>query len=395
MSRQLKDWLNSYLEFTEETEPPRSYHTWVGISMIAAALKRRCYMMRGHRKVHPNLYVVLIGPSGKCRKGSAMGIGRDMIKDARIQVTSESITREALIRAMRESVESFQNPSTGGIEFHCSLYCMSEELSVFLGQGQITFLSDLTDWYDARDEWKYETKGSGTDDIQGVCFNLLGATASDWLQSILPDEAIGGGFTSRIIFIVEERKGKTIPEEPPPDVSLEKALITDLESISTISGEYKFNEEAHEMYKEWYKEQESRIDSGNPPISDPRFAGYCDRRATHLRKLSMILCASRTENRLVAPYDFERGRKILEAAEINMGRTFGGLGKARFSEATEKVLEVLMQRKEISRSELLRMFYRDMDAFTLEVVEKVLIQMKVVDITIIPDKDEKVYRYVL
>ena len=110
-----------------------------------------------------------------------MTIGRDIMKELNIPMTSESLTREALIRMMKDSSQSYQEPG-GGIKFHCSVTCMSEELSVFLGQNNIAFLSNLTNWYDSSDDWTYETKGAGTDHIQGVCFNLLGATAPDWLQ---------------------------------------------------------------------------------------------------------------------------------------------------------------------------------------------------------------------
>ncbi len=44
MARQLDDWLSSYLDYTENTEPPKSYNTWVAISTIAAVLKRKCYI---------------------------------------------------------------------------------------------------------------------------------------------------------------------------------------------------------------------------------------------------------------------------------------------------------------------------------------------------------------
>ena len=185
-SRQLNDWLSAYIEYTDETEPPLSYNVWTGVSLIAATLERRVHLKWGFDRIYPNMYIVLIGPSGKCRKGSAMNVGKDIIKDVGIQLTSESVTREALIRCMQRAVMDYIDPYTKNVEFHCALTAMSPELSVFLGQSDVKFLADLTDWYDSVDKWTYETKGAGTDEIKGVCFNLLGATAPDWLQSILP-----------------------------------------------------------------------------------------------------------------------------------------------------------------------------------------------------------------
>lgn len=200
--RVLSDWLVAYARFTEGTEPPTSYHAWCGVSVIAGALQRKCYLRWPPEIIYPNFYIVLVGPTGKCRKGTAMRLARDIVKDAALPVVAESITREQLIRRMSKAVNNFTDATTGAIRFHCSLHCMSPELSVFLGKEEVRFMADLTDWYDCADEWKYETKHQGYDHIQGVCFNLLGATAPDWFTTMLPKAAIGGGFTARIIFVV-------------------------------------------------------------------------------------------------------------------------------------------------------------------------------------------------
>lgn len=396
-SRELTDWLTGYLEYTKNSEPPVAYHTWVGISVIASVLQRRCYLKWGHETIYPNMYIVLVGPSGKCRKGTAMGFGQGLISSLNgLSLTSESTTREALIRAMTDASDQYKDASTGEVKFHCSLTCMSGELSVFLGQNDLRFLADLTDWYDSKDVWTYKTKNSGTDKIRGLCFNLLGATAPDWLQSILPEEAIGGGFTSRIIFVVEENKGKTVSLHTitQDEISLREKLKRDLERILLLSGHFRFSEEAESLYKAWYEQEEKHTMDGEPAIEDPRFAGYCDRRATHIRKLCMILSASRGDSMIIDSEDFERARKILVAAETKMPRVFGGLGKSPYSAVTEKVLNYIAMRKVVKRSILMQRFYRDMDGNILRTIEEILEYMKVVKIKRDPASGETVYEYV-
>lgn len=392
--RELSDWISTYLKYTENTEPPISYHTWTAISMIAGALQRRVYLKWGHDTIYPNMYVVLVGPSGRARKGTAMNIGKDILKDIGISLTSESITREALIRDMKDAINQYKDPTDGGIKFHCSLTTISEELSVFLGQNDVKFLADLTDWYDSRDSWTYRTKGSGTDKIHGVCFNLLGATAPDWLQSILPQEAIGGGFTSRIIFVVEESKGKTVvePKYSDEDRELRKKLKNDLEYIATIAGEMSFSPDARQFYIDWYTKHDKSIDDGRPPIDDPRFAGYLDRRATHLRKLGMVFSASRSSSRIIELQDLERADKLLSQAEKKMPKVFGGLGSSPYSVITDKVITLIMEHGEIKRSELMRKLYRDLDPGTLEIIETTMNQMKIVQIIKDPGSGEVTYK---
>jgi hypothetical protein len=121
--------------------------------------------------------------------------------------------------------------------------------------------------------------------------NILGATAPDWLRSILPQEAFGGGFTSRVIFVVEESKKQIVadPRIPIEIQQMRPALVHDLEIINSMTGEMVFQEDTMAIYTEWYTRQ-----SKSPVIKDPHFAGYCERRAIHVLKLSMICSASRS-----------------------------------------------------------------------------------------------------
>ena len=379
--RLIPDWIAAYLKFTEGTEPPKSYHTWTAISVLAGALQRRVYMKWGHEVIYPNLYVILVGPSGRSRKGTAMKIGKSLLQEVKgVTQTSESITREALIRAMKSAVTNFADGKD--IKFQCAITCISPELSVFLGQRDIKFLSNLTDWYDSSDQWTYETKGAGIDSVQGVCFNLLGATAPDWIQSMLPQEAIGGGFTSRCIFIVEEDKGQVVAKEllTEADLKIRTALKNDLELIATVTGEMKFDPHAEQAYISWYENQEKAISENIMPVDDPRFSGYCERRATHVKKLSMVMSVCHTNERLITKDDFWRAVAAMEEAEVKMAKAFGGLGRAKFSDITQIILEYLEKNREVKRSSLLRMFYREIDSTTLKMLEEMFEQMKVVKI---------------
>lgn len=391
-TRKLNDWLTGYLEYVQDTEPPKSFHTWIGLSMIAGALQRRVWTQYGHSLLYPNLYVILVGKSGGARKGTAMKIGRDVLNGVpAVTVIAESVTREKLIQKMADlsgkSSFNVKVKSDDGTldraQAQAAITCFSEELAVFLEQKDIKFLSNLTDFYDSHDEWKYETKNRGEAHIHGICFNLLGATAPDWMQSMLPQEAIGGGFTSRCIFIFEERKGKSVAEEIYTEWHKErkKELVNDLNIISNLSGPYELSPEARQAYNEWYTEEDRKIAKGIYPIDDARFAGYCERRANHIRKLMMICTASRSNQNVIELIDFERSLNLLLAAEKKMPKAFGGLGRSAYSEAVEMVLDYLIVNKTCTRKDLMRQFYRDIDSGTLKVVEEVLEHMKIVKIS--------------
>lgn len=399
MARELTNWLDSYLQYTDNTESPVSYHTWCGLSVIAGALQRRVYLQWGLAEtIYPNLYVVLIGPSGRTRKGTAIGIAKDMLKrTAGITVVPESSSgRQAMILAMKRASKNFEDPIDGKIKFHCSVTAFSEELSVFLGQGDIAYLSNLTDWYDSKDDWEYETVGRGKDSLQGLCLNLCGGTAPDWIQSMIPQEALGGGFTSRVIFIVEERKRKIVPEYVVDDATRELGakLVRDLERIGNLSGEMSFDKEGKDAYVQWYIDQDTKLSAGKPAIPDTRFAGYCERRATHLRKLMLICSASRGDDLKLTKADFTKALSLMEAVEVNMPRTFGGLGKARLSDEMATVREFIKQMGTTTRKALLQRYFRDIDPMALSTAEQALQQAGLIKVKLIVDQGDKMYSWI-
>lgn len=399
MARELSGWLEHYLQFVENSESPINYHTWCGLSVIAGSLQRRVYIKWGlGQTIYPNLYIVLIGPSGRTRKGVALGIAKDLLKQVPgISVAPESSSgRQAMILAMKRALINFQDPSDGKIKFHCAITAFSEELSVFLGQGDIAYLSNLTDWYDSKDDWEYETVGRGKDTLQGLCLNLMGGTAPDWIQSMIPPEAVGGGFTSRVIFIVEDQKRKIVPKHTmsEDEKKLQGALLRDLERISKLSGEVKFTPEAEKLYVDWYTAEDTKLANGQPAIEDTRFAGYCERRATHIRKLMIICSVSRGDDLTIKAEDFLKARNLLESAERNMHKTFGGLGRARNSSLLEDVKNYIEQVKVTTRQTVIMKFYRDLSPTDLSEIEITLQQMKVIKVRVLPEQGDKVYNWV-
>jgi len=399
MARELNNWLESYLEYTDNSESPISYHTWCGLGTISGALQRKIYLKWGIGQIiYPNLYTVLVGPSGRTRKGVAIGIAKDILKEIPgITITPESSSgRQAMILAMKRAAINFQDTTDGKVKYHCSVTTFSEELSVFLGQGDIAYLSNLTDWYDSKDNWEYESVGRGKDSLQGLCLNLIGATAPDWLQSMIPHEAVGGGFTSRIIFIIETEKRKLVPEHTmtEKEINLKDSLIRDLERISKLAGEVTIEKEAKKLYVAWYIQQDKLMSEGKMPVDDPRFAGYCERRATHLRKLMLICSAARADTLVMTVGDFNQSRALLEGAEVNMHKTFGGFGKSRTSDATEIIKNYIEKVTYTTRSTVLRRFYLDVDALTLSQIESTLIQMNLLKVKIVPKTLDKSYEWI-
>jgi hypothetical protein len=394
--RQLDDWLSSYLEYVDNSESPTSYHTWAGLSCIASALQRKVYMKWGHSTIYPNMYIILIGPSGHGRKGEPVDIIRWILEELNVSVVEEDITEEALIQELKRAEISFLDEETSSFKWQSAVTACAEELSVFLGERNTRLHAYLTNWYDSRDKWSRRTKLSTTEEIVGMCFNLLSSTAPDWLPYILSKESIGGGFTSRCIFVVEEGKRKTVadPNKNMADPALREALIYDLEMINSINGRYRFEPDAQAAYEFWYEGEDDKVRKGQSILPDPSLQGYESRRPTHVKKIAMCLCASYKDDLSITLDDFEKAKALMLTTEKNMPKAFAGMGTAKNIESTERIIEYIKHRKSVKHSELMRVFYRNVDDAAAESIMTVLRQMKIVRMSILSDEDDRRYTYI-
>ena len=390
-NRKLPDWIDGFLLYMHNTEPPESYKLWTAISVIASALQRKCFLKWGTLTFYPNLYILLIGPPSS-RKGTAMGPGADLIMDANINVACEATSLQALIHSMMDATGNVVK-ADGSYETHSSLTVFSEEFTVFLGHDNKDLISYLCRWYDCQRIFKYRTISREFEVVQGVWLNVIGATTPDLFKSSLPQGAMGAGLTSRMICIYEESKGKDviIPIQTPEEVELYQYLLYDLEKILLYSGEFQYTESFIEVWTDW----RTTIANEELKFSDPRLAGYLGRQPAHMMKLTMVMSASRGEgpSLIMTGDDLLRAIKILDEAEIKMPRVYSGVGKTEVGRLIPEVIAYIdSQGGKITKDLLMRKFYMDADQFTMEGVIKTLDLMGYLEIDL--GKSPNVLTYV-
>lgn len=316
-SRLIKgSWLQAYLAYTAEQESPEEYHLWVGLSCISAALQRSCFFDMGYFLLYPNLFVVLVGPAGRCKKSTAMRIGRQIASDIPgLEFSVDSITRERMIQDLSQAYKDGQSALTVHSTEFASLLTSS-------GMDMVVFLTDI---YDSPSEWTHKTKSGGTNKIKAPYLNLLGAATPEWIAKGLPLDTIGIGLTSRIIFVFQDtpRVRDPFPELSPEQVILKRMLTQDLAAMASINGEFILSPEAKELYRAWYKD---RFADPNP-TGDPRLAGYFERKPMHLIKLCMIVSASKRDDRVITTEDYNQALDLFARVEPSMQRVFSAVGR--------------------------------------------------------------------
>lgn len=392
MSRILPDWLSGFMELTDNSEPPILFRKWAGISAIASALQRKVRLELGiSLTFYPNLYIVLVGPSAT-GKGTAMGFAADILNEIpSIKLSAQATSLQALIRRMKETNLTDIDLDTGKQSYHSSLTIFSTEFTVFLGYHNRELITALCEWYDCQPRWSYETIARKKEEIVGVWVNLLAGTTPDSLQSSLPIESIGGGLTSRIIFVYEEKRNKLViePTKSEKELILQQALIQDLETISMLSGRMQYTEGFMKDYTSWCHDAAS-----NPPFYDKKFDGYCGRRRKHLLSLAMICNASRTDEMIMTSDDLHRAAKLLAEVEVKMGRVFKGMGRSDISALINDAIIFITNSlvPDIPYYQFAKHFEGDMDKFAMERVLATLEASNIIRVIKRPQAETIIHR---
>ena len=324
--RRLTDWLDTYIDYTYNSEPKEIYHRWVSLTVLSAVLQRRCFAVWEYgRMIFPNIFTVLVGPSA-ARKGTAMYPGYKLLQELNIPVSNDSPTKEYLITKMASTRNEWRDKE-GSMHEDSPFMIYSEEWTSFMGFKDDLFMSYLREWYDcSKPTWSRGTCLKGEEEIQGLCVTMLGATTSPLLNAMLPDTTTSGGFTSRVLFIYANDSKCRIsdPRVTQAEITMHEDILADLCHIKSLSGEFSIAPDFMECYNPWYHNKDSDLDFGT--AYDARFDGYKGRRSQHLRKLAMLCCVSRTDDLIIRAQDFERALGFLREAEADMTHALVAVG---------------------------------------------------------------------
>ena len=370
MSRKLDDWAESFIKYTNNTEPRKVYRRWVALSTIASALKRKVKLTWGSEIFFANMFIVLVGPPAS-RKGTAMRPGKEFITRAGIAISADETSKQRLVKAMQDTAAQIGQDSRGRPIVHCSLTIHATELTVFLGFDSRDMLSMLQKFYDSEERYIKETISRGTEEISNVWCNLLGATTPGQLQVAMPIEAISYGFASRTVFVFEEDKERAVIK-PTLDEELGDKLMQDFEEILHMHGEFTTTPAYDDLYTSWRMNAESTV-----IFREPHLEYYVQRRPTHLFKLSLLYSAARTSDMILTDVDLQKAIDTLHEVEIKMPRVFSGIGLNPLAGVQQRVRNAIERQGTITIAELLEEFTSDLDLEQMTSVLKSLEAMKV------------------
>jgi hypothetical protein len=322
------------------------------------------YVDRGSWRLNPNIFTILVGRPG-FGKGGAVNPAVGILSEANsAHVMSDRLTIEYVLEKMSKGFATAMpgtGPQTTTFGKESAAMIFAPELSVFVSSTHT--LQILSDLWDAREgNFCYGTRHKGEWKIKDPCLCMLAASAPDWLIRTIPADAVGGGFTRRVNFVLSKAvPARKIPWPHNNGASpVRAALIDDLRSISKLNGEFKFDTQAKPLFEKAYQ-------SLAGDWEDEATASYITTRWAHTTKLAMLYSAARGDDLVITLDDFSKASKLVEDVITDIKTVFRGAGTGDYVAACDKILQYLEMKPGASRKELMGVLWKYIHSAELDV----------------------------
>jgi len=343
--RHYPNWIKAFMEYAAFSEAPPHMHFWTAVSTVAGALRRHVWIDMAYFRWYPNFYIILVAPPGIVSKSTTATIGMSLLKKVPdIKFGPDVVTWQALVTGFAEATISYEYEG----EFHAmsALTIESSEFGNLLNPQDKEMVDLLVSLWDGKQgAFEKKTKGSGCDIVENPWINLIACTTPAWIAGNFPEYMIGGGFTSRCVFVYADKKDKLVayPGDFVPEnmKQIAQRLVEDLSQISTLVGEYKLSTEAKVWGKAWYDRHYS---AKHLHLDDERFGGYLARKQTHIHKLAMILAAAEGDRLVIEAEHLALADQMVTDLEPDMQFVFSKIGKSEDAVYAERLIWYVAKR---------------------------------------------------
>lgn len=332
---------------------------WVGVSAVAGALRRKVWIDQAYFRWYPNFYIVLVAPPGIVSKSTTAGISMGLLRQVPgIHFGPDVVTWQALIGAFSGSKEEFKL----GEEYlpMCAMTIESSEFGNLLNPQDREMVDLLVTLWDGKQgAFTKVTKMSGNDSVENPWINIIACTTPSWIAGNFPEYLIGGGFTSRCLFVYAEKKERYVAypglKVPPNIKEVERALVHDLEHIaSNFVGAYTLAKPAVQWGEAWYEKHYAERPDG---LDDERFGGYIARKQTHIHKLAMVLAAATKDTMEITAEELDIANTVVTELEGDMPQVFSKIGRTETSVQADRLLSYIKKRGEVSFTDAYRFIH--------------------------------------
>ena len=355
--------IGQYMEYMSSTETAESYDFWCALWAIGTGVGRDVYVDRPRAPVHLNWYIILAAESGTTRKSSAIRSIVEVVDDS-TDILGGKTSPEALELILHEA--SRRNGRA------TAAFGVSELVTILGREGYMSTMPGLlTDLYDCP-EYRSSPGTLKTGEIvqKNVYVTFLSASTPSWLVTAINPSVIEGGFTSRVIFVVDDNRKRSIAwpksrgEGELEEVQKQYNLcVNGAKNVGAIN----INENGIRKFTSWYNKRTTS--------NDPFQSSFEAREDDHV--LRCAACLSINDGTFeIQSRHISNACEVIAGAKDRASDLFGTRydTKARIGDCVGRIREILIKSGQhgINHTTLYKRVNHKLDATEFKLLMKVL-----------------------
>lgn len=371
------NWIDDIIsEVKNDVETPTSWIWWSLIAAISATASNNYFVtsFNGNHIYKPNLYIMLLGDSGK---GKAYGINlaKSLVSKAdvtRVIAGRSSIQSIVTDLATSKSREDGKNPIRDSRAF-----IVNGELSSAI-ITDVSALAIMTDLYDGtvNEEWVNNLK-MGKEKINNPCITALFGSSPAHFYGTIPMDNIQGGYIGRNLIDYQENHSQIV--DPFSNQNAVANRITEyllpkyvphLIKIAGLKGQLQLSQSARELYNPWRRKWKQT------PSKDR--TGFVTRVPDHVVKVAMCISLSRYgSDGEITDDDIQDSITRVTGLIYANSLTTEGRGLDPSAGQSKLVIDLLIRSEgnELSRKKILSHGHGNFDSYALNKILETLIEM--------------------
>ena len=325
----------------------------------------------GAYKLYPNIYVMLVGPSG-IKKGLPIRVAEKLVTELKV---TKVISGRSSVQAIIEHLGMQTMNTDGSLQKTASAFIVSGEFSQSILDDQQAF-TILTDLYDS--QWKDEYTNllkAGKSILKEVYLTMLSASNQVHLHSVIGQRDIQGGFIARTLFVNEvtrNKKNALVRQQAKIDY---ESLTEHLKAINLLSGEFHYTNPAADFYEDWYNIYEPDEDDNT---------GTNNRLPDTVLKVAMLISLSRGFDMLINIEDLQQAIEVcMDCAQSTREITEHAPSQTTNESSKNAILimETIVKTPEfrMARTDLIKKLWRKMNSYDISRAVESLAEAKALE----------------
>ena len=363
--------IGQYMQYMSYVETAESYDFWCALWAIGTGVGRGVYVDRPNSPVYCNWYIILAAESGTTRKSTAISNISNFLRTTHSLLTGKTSP---------ENLELYLHDKCKESGLATANFAVNELVTILGREGYMkTMPGLLTDLYDCQTlRISPGTLKHGELVQKNIYITFLSASTPAWLVTAINPSVIEGGFTSRVIFVVDDRRKRSIawPKSRGKDEheSVQRRFNTTITSAQEI-GPIAISTRGLRKFTSWYNTRATH--------TDPFMSSFEAREDDHVLRVGACLAINDGTLELQSGH-IGTASKIIAQVKSGANSVFGGTFsyRAKLVGAISRVREILIEAGTdgIRHRDLQRRIVRKLDAKELHTLMNIMHECGMVQI---------------